>query len=156
MTKYISCHKCNKNGRESYACICGTPEEQIYPHGSIMQAQIDQLTAEVELLASENERHMRNVGSNLYHKNLDLEKENQQLTEEIEALNLLVQNIKEMADDLDNENQRLRDDYSDLIMQVAKKFPDESRHETAKRYIMERENREVSPAQQALEGEGER
>ena len=30
--------------------------------------------------------------------------------------------------------------YSDLIMQVGKKFTGESRHETAKRYIREREN----------------
>ena len=116
----------------------------------LLEQQVAELTAEVELLVSENERHMRNVGSNLYHKNLDLEKENQQLTEEIEALNLLVQNIKEMADDLDNENQRLKGLYTDLIMQVACKFPNESRHETAKRYIIERENREIAPAQQAL------
>ena len=30
--------------------------------------------------------------------------------------------------------------YDELIMEVAKKYPDESRHETAKRYIHEREN----------------
>jgi hypothetical protein len=33
--------------------------------------------------------------------------------------------------------------YQDLIMQVACKFPNESRHETAKRYISERENTEA-------------
>lgn len=32
--------------------------------------------------------------------------------------------------------------YQDLIMQVACRFPNESRHETAKRYISERENTE--------------
>ena len=30
---------------------------------------------------------------------------------------------------------RLRDDYNDLIMKVSKKYPDETRHQTAKRYI---------------------
>jgi hypothetical protein len=34
----------------------------------------------------------------------------------------------------------LLEKYHDLIMQVSKKFPDETRHETAKRYIVEREN----------------
>lgn len=29
--------------------------------------------------------------------------------------------------------------YFDLIMQVARKFPDETRHDTAKRYIIETE-----------------
>jgi len=52
MSGYISCHRCNKNGKESYACICGVPEEQVYPHGSIMQAKIAELTAEVERLQS--------------------------------------------------------------------------------------------------------
>lgn len=36
--------------------------------------------------------------------------------------------------------------YNDLIMQVACKFPNETRHETARRYIIERESREVAPA----------
>ena len=30
---------------------------------------------------------------------------------------------------------RLRDDYNDLTMEVSKKYPDETRHQTAKRYI---------------------
>jgi hypothetical protein len=30
--------------------------------------------------------------------------------------------------------------YMDLIMSVANKYPNETRHETAKRYIQEREN----------------
>ena len=37
--------------------------------------------------------------------------------------------------------QRLEKDYNDLIYQVATKFPNESRHETAKRYIQQAENR---------------
>lgn len=39
--------------------------------------------------------------------------------------------------------------YWDLIMQVESAFPGESRHETAKRYIRERETREYSTAQEA-------
>lgn len=34
-----------------------------------------------------------------------------------------------------------KDLYLDLIMQVARKFPDEERHDTAKRYIIEAENK---------------
>jgi len=36
-----------------------------------------------------------------------------------------------------------RDLYNELIMAVACKFPGETRHQTALRYIMERESREV-------------
>ena len=39
------------------------------------------------------------------------------------------------------ENKEPRDKYEDLIYQVATKFPNETRHETARRYITERENR---------------
>ena len=34
----------------------------------------------------------------------------------------------------------LRAQYEELIMAVSKKFPEETRHQTALRYIMEREN----------------
>ena len=40
-------------------------------------------------------------------------------------------------------NKKLRDDYNELLMAVACKFPDESRHETALRYIRERESTPV-------------
>ena len=33
------------------------------------------------------------------------------------------------------EVKRLWDNYNDLIMEVSKKYPDETRHQTAKRYI---------------------
>lgn len=42
--------------------------------------------------------------------------------------------------------------HMDLIMQVARKWPNESRHETAKRYIMEAENRPWSGPDQAAVG----
>lgn len=34
----------------------------------------------------------------------------------------------------------LSDKYMDLVMAVAQKWPEETRHETAKRYIVERES----------------
>ena len=40
----------------------------------------------------------------------------------------------------------LRDQYNDLIMQVAMKHPDETRHETAKRYIYNAEHQDNEPA----------
>jgi hypothetical protein len=42
--------------------------------------------------------------------------------------------------------------HMDLIMQVARKWPNESRHETAKRYITEAENRPSSGPSQAAVG----
>ena len=39
------------------------------------------------------------------------------------------------------ENDRLRSRYNELIMEVVTKHVGESRHETALRYIQERENR---------------
>ena len=40
---------------------------------------------------------------------------------------------------LTEENAKLENAYGELIMAVAKKFPNETRHQTALRYIMERE-----------------
>ena len=42
------------------------------------------------------------------------------------------------------ENQRLREQYNDLIMSVECKYNDETRHETAKRYIVQREQEDLS------------
>ena len=36
--------------------------------------------------------------------------------------------------------------YGELIFAVATKYPDETRHQTALRYIQQAENREASPA----------
>ena len=59
-------------------------------------------------------------------------------------------------EELHKQNQRIRDSYYDLIMQVAIKHPNESRHETAKRYITQSENHCNGPeAKQALEGRDE-
>ncbi|KKM25807.1 hypothetical protein LCGC14_1591340, partial [marine sediment metagenome] len=41
----------------------------------------------------------------------------------------------------------LREKYDELIMFVVTKHPKETRHETAMRYIMERENENLGPAQ---------
>lgn len=38
--------------------------------------------------------------------------------------------------------------YHDLIMQVGKKYPGESRHDTAKRYILEAEKQDHGPAKE--------
>jgi hypothetical protein len=40
-----------------------------------------------------------------------------------------------------------RSNYNELIMEVARKFPGETRHETARRYIREAECAALSPAQ---------
>ena len=43
--------------------------------------------------------------------------------------------------------QRRAQKYNELIMYVATKYPNESRHETAIRYIVERENQNLGPNQ---------
>lgn len=50
------------------------------------------------------------------------------------------------------EVERLRADYWDLIMVVAEKYPGETRHQTAKRYLVERETRQDNTACAALRG----
>ena len=50
----------------------------------------------------------------------------------------------------------VREKYNDLIMEVERKYPNETRHETAKRYIREREAiADCNPKQAALEGKKE-
>lgn len=46
--------------------------------------------------------------------------------------------------------------YNELIMHVASKHPGETRHETAARYITERENQNLGPNQENLENESDR
>ena len=46
---------------------------------------------------------------------------------------------KEQKDLLKAENERLLEKYNELLMGVSMKFPDESRHETALRYIKQAE-----------------
>ena len=55
--------------------------------------------------------------------------------------------IEHDVKDMLEQNERLQGKYDELIMFVATKHPDESRHETAMRYIMERENKNLGPAQ---------
>lgn len=50
--------------------------------------------------------------------------------------------------DLAHAAQLLRQQYDDLIYQVATKYPNESRHDTAKRYIREREEQGGNSARQ--------
>ena len=53
--------------------------------------------------------------------------------------------------ELEAENRWLRDQYNSLIFEVSYKFPGESRHDTAKRYIREREEYGIGiVAKQAL------
>ena len=51
----------------------------------------------------------------------------------------ILEEIRDQVKKLTAERNDIRDRYYDLVMQVAQKMPDESRHETAKRYITERE-----------------
>lgn len=52
----------------------------------------------------------------------------------------MLEELREQFKKVTAERNEYKDKYSDLIMEVAQKWPDETRHETAKRYIHEREN----------------
>ena len=54
------------------------------------------------------------------------------------------------ADDIE----RLDTKYHELIMEVQNKYPDESRHETALRYIRERENKPSEYGSQSVPDQG--
>jgi len=46
-----------------------------------------------------------------------------------------------------NDNKELKQKYNELIMEVSKKYPNESRHETALRYIRRMEESSTCGAQ---------
>lgn len=52
-------------------------------------------------------------------------------------------------------NEKLESAYNELIMAVARKYPDESRHQTALRYIRDRESTTVSGRQSTAACEDE-
>jgi hypothetical protein len=64
--------------------------------------------------------------------------------------------VVKLLQPLEAEVERLRAAYLDLIMQVANKWPGENRHDTAKRYIVEREAQSAqgSEAKSALQQGG--
>ena len=70
-------------------------------------------------------------------------------TDKAELLEGLEQSTKE-ALTLREQVDELEEQYGDLLLTVVTKHEDETRHETARRYIFEAENR---PAREALAGE---
>jgi Fic family protein len=95
------------------------------------QQTVDALTAERDSL------------KHLYDKALgDLVKDSQRISEledENTRLRMLRDAAESRAQGLEEENKRLMEQYNSLIFEVSYKFPGESRHDTAKRYIRERE-----------------
>lgn len=71
----------------------------------------------------------------------------QELKEVTRRLSLYGAQADDENDRLQAENEKLQEKYSDLIMCVAQKFPDETRHETAKRYIQQAESHDNEPEQ---------
>lgn len=63
-----------------------------------------------------------------------------------------VKRLMQIASECEERALAAEKSHMDLIMQVARKWPNESRHETAKRYIMEAENRPWSGPDQAAVG----
>ncbi len=69
----------------------------------------------------------------------DLLKQLAEKDAEIERLTDLLKSSEEEMLFWRRESRRLREQYNSLIFEVSYKFPGESRHDTAKRYIRERE-----------------
>ena len=65
-----------------------------------------------------------------------------------------VMQLQHKIADLGAELATARNLHMDLLFQVQNKWPGETRHETAKRYIREREQHTNGPAQSALKREG--
>ena len=72
----------------------------------------------------------------------ELRRLNIQFEAKIEQLEAENDSLRQLHTAQMEENERLREQYYELIWAVANKHPDESRHETALRYITERENQE--------------
>lgn len=51
----------------------------------------------------------------------------------------IIEEVRDQVKKLTAERNEWRDKYHDLIFQVGNSWPNETRHETAKRYIIERE-----------------
>jgi hypothetical protein len=66
----------------------------------------------------------------------------------------VAESMKELRS-LRAENARQRSEYMELIYAVATKHPNETRHQTALRYIMQRESQQAHGPDKALRGEGE-
>ena len=67
---------------------------------------------------------------------------------ELEAIaELFIDQYSEQIADLQKQNAALQAKYQELIMQVVRKFPDETRHETVLRYIKNAESVENEPEQ---------
>ena len=63
---------------------------------------------------------------------------------ELELNKKLLARQCDMAREAETKREKLQKKYYDLIMAVANKYPNETRHETAKRYIMEANTEKVS------------
>jgi len=81
-------------------------------------------------------------------ENMRLERQLKRKTTAKTCLSMMYENARD-------ENRRLRGLYDDLIYQVATKHPNESRHETAKRYIMQAEQPSDNQVECAALQEGE-
>ena len=65
----------------------------------------------------------------------------QETTPELKIINLVAELAATELIALRTRVEALTDLYMDLICEVVSKFPDETRHDTARRYIRERESR---------------
>ena len=63
-----------------------------------------------------------------------------QILEDGLGLEYAATELQHLAEELERELAEAKRNYMELIMSVGNKYPNETRHETAKRYIQEREN----------------
>jgi len=85
---------------------------------------------------------MQELGSAFAHGMLEAENLKQEKDDwkaEYEASNKERYEAEVKSKELQTENKKLKELYNDLLYQVQSKYPDESRHETAKRIIRQSE-----------------
>jgi DNA-binding FadR family transcriptional regulator len=111
---------------------------------------------EIATLKEENRQHVESITA-YYRIKADKDAELTDLKERVRELEADLEGVQnsyktgmELYLALKAENTVLRETYNELIMAVESKFPGETRHETALRYIQQGERRDSSPAREAL------
>ena len=66
---------------------------------------------------------------------------------------MIERGLKDAAQTSQQDTRDYKELYFELIMEVAKKWPGETRHETAKRYIVERETPDPNACASAEQGQ---
>lgn len=123
------------------------------PDGSakIFEEDNNRLAEEVAKLEALNKRieeaftYSENVRRSFMSKNMRLLEQNKKLKEDLDMERTMRVGAQQDYFYQKEQAEKYAEKYNELIMFVATKHPSETRHETAMRYIVERENQNLGP-----------